>query len=78
MTEQEQAIGELAQQHYEQEHIKAQILELQDKATAASRECIHYMSVDHQDNKKYLAALREHTEATKEINKLKSLLKEQK
>jgi len=60
----------------ERSQICAKILWLQDKATAASRACAFYMSVDHHDNKKYLAALREHGEYTREINQLKKMLDE--
>ena len=59
-----------------QQEIQQKITALQDQATAASLECIHYMSVDHQDNKKYLEALKRHTAATREINELKELLKQ--
>ena len=56
--------------------ILLRINELQDQATAASRECIHYMGVETADMKKYLAALKIHVEATKEINRLKKMLDE--
>lgn len=49
---------------------------LQDKATAASRACIRYMDKDNPQTKKYLESLREHTEATKEINRLKKIFNE--
>lgn len=56
--------------------IEQQIAELQERQTAASLECIHFMSVENTDMKKYLAALKVHVEATKVINRLKKMLDE--
>lgn len=60
----------------ERSQICAQIVYLQDVASAASRACIHYMSPETGNTSKYLEALREHTKATSEINKLKKMLNE--
>lgn len=59
-----------------EQEILLQITELQEIASAASRACIRYMDKDNPQTSKYLEALREHTKATSEINKLKNLLKE--
>lgn len=56
--------------------IEQQIAELKERQTAASLECIHYMDKDNPQTKKYLAALKVHVEATKEINRLKKMLNE--
>lgn len=59
-----------------EQEILLQITALQDRATVASRDCIRYMDKDNPQTKKYLASLKEHTELTKEINRLKKTLNE--
>mgnify|MGYP001550004977 CR=1 FL=1 len=59
-----------------EQEITLQITALQEIASAASRACIHYMSPETGNTAKYLEALREHTKATSEINKLKKMLNE--
>lgn len=59
-----------------EQEILLQITELQERATAASLDCIHFMDKDNPQTKKYLAALKIHVETTKEINRLQTLLKE--
>lgn len=56
--------------------IEQQIAELRERQTAASLACIKYMDKDAPQTKKYLASLKEHTKATKEINRLKKMLDE--
>jgi len=59
-----------------EQEILLQITELQERATAASLECIHFMDKDNPQTKKYIAALKVHVETTKEINRLKQMLNE--
>lgn len=57
-----------------QQEIILKITDLQDRINAASLECIH--CTDRTRTKKYLESVQVHAALTKELNRLKELLKE--